>query len=54
MGIHRNLIHPKFGNFVLLGTVLTELEVESHDHPIEYNPCLECKRRGLPGQCHRT
>jgi Fe-S-cluster-containing hydrogenase component 2 len=43
MGIHRNLIHPKFGNFVLLGTVLTELEVESHDHPIEYNPCLECK-----------
>jgi epoxyqueuosine reductase QueG len=28
---------------VLLGTVLTELEVESHDHRIEYNPCLECK-----------
>ena len=25
MGIHRNLIHPKFGNFVLLGTVLMEL-----------------------------
>ena len=24
MGIHRNLIHPKFGNFVLLGTVLVE------------------------------
>ncbi len=43
MGIHRNLIHPKFGNFVLLGTVLTELEVDSYDHPIEYNPCLECK-----------
>ena len=43
MGIHRNLIHPKFGNFVLLGTVLTELDVETYDHPIEYNPCLECK-----------
>ncbi len=43
MGIHRNLIHPKFGNFVLLGTVLTELEVDAYDHPIEYNPCLECK-----------
>ena len=27
MGIHRNLIHPKFGNFVLLGTVLVEAEV---------------------------
>jgi ferredoxin-NADP reductase/Fe-S-cluster-containing hydrogenase component 2 len=43
MGIHRNLIHPRFGNFVLLGTVLTELEVDNYDHPIEYNPCLECK-----------
>ena len=43
MGIHRNLIHPKFGNFVLLGTVLMDVEVEDHDHPIDYNPCLECK-----------
>src|SRR5262245_47105183 len=24
MGIHRNLIHPKYGNFVLLGTVLID------------------------------
>ena len=22
MGIHRNVIHPKFGNFILLGTVI--------------------------------
>jgi ferredoxin len=43
MGIHRNLIHPKFGNFVLIGTVLIELNVETEDHPIDYNPCLECK-----------
>jgi ferredoxin-NADP reductase/ferredoxin len=43
MGIHRNLIHPKFGNFVLLGTVLMDVDVEGHDHPIDYNPCLECK-----------
>ncbi len=43
MGIHRNLIHPKFGNFVLLGTVLIDREVETLDQPIEYNPCLECK-----------
>src|SRR5262249_30869085 len=26
MGIHRNLIHPRFGNFVLLGTVLLDRE----------------------------
>src|SRR5215831_9025051 len=43
MGIHRNLIHPKFGNFVLLGTVLMECESSQYDQPIEYNPCLECK-----------
>lgn len=43
MGIHRNLIHPKFGNFVLLGTVLMELDVDSNDRPLDYNPCLECK-----------
>lgn len=43
MGIHRNLIHPKFGNFVLLGTVLIDAEADTYDRPIEYNPCLECK-----------
>jgi len=43
MGIHRNLIHPKFGNFVLLGTVLMDCEANAYDHPIDYNPCLECK-----------
>jgi ferredoxin-NADP reductase/ferredoxin len=43
MGIHRNLIHPKFGNFVLLGTVLIDCEASDYDHPLDYNPCLECK-----------
>jgi len=43
MGIHRNLIHPKYGNFVLLGTVLIDREASDYDHPIDYNPCLECK-----------
>src|SRR5262245_27170848 len=42
MGIHRNVIHPKFGNFVLLGTVLLDEEATSQDHPLAYNPCLEC------------
>src|SRR5437588_53263 len=43
MGIHRNLIHPKFGNFILLGTVLIAAEATAYDQPIPYNPCLECK-----------
>ena len=43
MGIHRNVIHPKFGNFILLGTVLLEALVSDHSQPTAYNPCLECK-----------
>lgn len=43
MGIHRNVIHPKFGNFILLGTVLIGMECTEYDQPIDYNPCLSCK-----------
>ena len=43
MGIHRNVIHPRFGNFILLGTVLVDAEVTAYSQPITYNPCLECK-----------
>jgi len=43
MGIHRNVIHPRFGNFILLGTVLVDAEATGYDQPLAYNPCLECK-----------
>jgi len=43
MGIHRNIIHPRFGNFILLGTVLIGAEVAAYDKPIDYNPCVSCK-----------
>lgn len=43
MGVHRNVIHPKFGNFILLGTVLADAEATAYDQPIDYNPCLQCK-----------
>jgi hypothetical protein len=43
MGIHRNVIHPKFGNFILLGTILLDAEVSEQSRPIDYNPCLECR-----------
>lgn len=43
MGIHRNVIHEKFGNFILLGTILLATEVSEPSQPISYNPCLECK-----------
>jgi ferredoxin len=44
IGIHRNLIHPRFGNFILLGTVLMDAQLTTEaSSPIDYNPCLECK-----------
>ena len=43
MGIHRNVIHPRFGSFVLLGTVLVDAEATAYDRPLAYNPCVECK-----------
>lgn len=43
MGIHRNVIHPRFGSFTLLGTILVDAEVAAYDRPIDYNPCVECK-----------
>ena len=43
MGIHRNVIHPRFGSFILLGSVLMEAEVTQHAQQIDYNPCLGCK-----------
>jgi epoxyqueuosine reductase QueG len=43
MGIHRNVIHPKFGNFILLGTVAVDLDIAHDCAPLDFNPCLECK-----------
>lgn len=43
MGLHRNVIHPKFGSFVLLATVLVDAEVSEYGQALDYNPCIDCK-----------
>ena len=43
MGLHRNVIHPKFGSFVLLVTVLVDAEVSAYGQALDYNPCIDCK-----------
>jgi hypothetical protein len=43
MGIHRNVIHPKFGNFILLATILLDAPISRYSEPLDYSPCLECK-----------
>jgi ferredoxin len=43
MGLHRNVIHPKFGSFVLLATVLVDAQVSEYGQALDYNPCIDCK-----------
>ncbi len=43
MGMHRNVIHPRFGSFVLLGTVLLDAELSEHGSLLEDSPCFECR-----------
>lgn len=43
MGLHRNIIHPVFGSFVLLNTVLIDAEVDEYSSPLDYSPCIKCK-----------
>lgn len=43
MGLHRNVIHPRFGNFILLGTVVTDATVSETGQPVAFDPCLTCK-----------
>src|ERR1700752_32908 len=43
MGIHPNLIHPRVGNFILLGRILVDAPVSGSGEPLDYSTCLECK-----------
>ncbi|HVP66857.1 MAG TPA: SCP2 sterol-binding domain-containing protein [Anaeromyxobacteraceae bacterium] len=43
IGLHRSVIHPRFGSFILLGTVFTDAEVTTAPRPLAFNPCVECK-----------
>lgn len=42
-GIHRNVIHPKFGSFIGLNTVILDTAISEYQRPLDYNPCVECK-----------
>jgi ferredoxin len=42
IGISRNFLHPKFGAYCLIDTVVTNLEWPAYDRPVEWNPCVEC------------
>jgi len=43
MGIHRSVIHPRFGSFILLGTVVTAAQIDGEPVPLTFDPCVGCK-----------
>ncbi len=43
MGWNRMVIHPRFGNGIVLATVLIGAELTSYDGPTGFNPCIGCK-----------
>ncbi|MBW1707429.1 MAG: SCP2 sterol-binding domain-containing protein [Deltaproteobacteria bacterium] len=42
MGHHRLVIHPRFGSFIVLGTILMDRELKEYDRPLDFSPCVEC------------
>lgn len=42
MGVNRNVIHPEFGNFILLETIIIDRELDEYNKPLDYNPCFDC------------
>ena len=43
IGIHRNLIHPRWGSFVLLASVLVAAPLDASGRDLDFNPCFQCK-----------
>jgi epoxyqueuosine reductase QueG len=43
VGIHRSVIHPRYGSHVVFETVLMDATVSEEGSELDYNPCLECK-----------
>ena len=43
MGWNRLVLHPRFGNFIIIGNIVLTAELDRYDKPLDYNPCLECK-----------
>jgi epoxyqueuosine reductase QueG len=42
MGLNRLIIHPRFGAFIALATILIDREVDAYDRPADFDPCVKC------------
>ncbi len=42
MGFNRLVLHPIYGAAVILGTTLLSAASDQYDHPLDFNPYIEC------------
>jgi len=42
-GHNRLLLHPRFGAFVALDTILIDVAADGYGTPLDYDPCVSCK-----------
>jgi epoxyqueuosine reductase QueG len=42
MGKHRVVIHPRFGDHILLDTILIDAKLDRYNRPLEESPCINC------------
>ena len=42
MGLNRIVLHPKYGAFIQLGSILIDAELDEYSWPLAENPCIKC------------
>ncbi len=42
MGYNRLVLHPSYGASIILGSILLAGACDQYDHPLDFNPCIEC------------
>jgi epoxyqueuosine reductase QueG len=42
MGINRIVLHPKYGGFIQLNSILVGAELDEYGRPLTEDPCLKC------------
>ena len=43
LGLNRLVLHPKYGSFIGLTSILIDAPLDRYDQPVENNPCIDCK-----------
>lgn len=43
MGLNRLVLHPRYGSFITLTTILINAVLDRHDQKLDANACIDCK-----------